>query len=877
MIKRDVLDKTLAQRFAWRILSPTDIAEVTEKPLPAEEATKEPSPQARAVEERLQRQGDQARDVIAKETVRVWYMTPPIRQAAAALKLLRRADALGLELAGMDRHPRESLLLWRLAVRYYDRLPGHVRKSLSHSLGFLSVPPDPKDAAELLIDVAEKGNTWLAFMLEMGGAASEATGRRHPDLGRRLAHILDEGETWASREIAAQWLGLAEFRDAIPSLRRALRLPHARVRWCALEALLTKAPLALTEDDVEWLLEDAVKHPMPCSYGTRLMDTIYGYADALVTALTKVRPAEGFRPLESIANGECVHAEGTRMGLDEGWAVRALAAGYPERSLARIDDRLYGRASWLKRDAVEAAALLPEDLARPRLLAAAAGTPHYAAERAKEVWFKRFGEVCPVSMLAGVEIELLSGKPSDLFLSRLAVLRGSSEEAEGAMLRSLLAETPPRDVEGSPAAKEELTAAQRETLVLLLFSLRDRRLSPADLPTRERDWAREMVGRFGDAGLEGLARLALHSKHPDASRDWLGALADMARDGLLTASQRDRLREVAGEVLRSQPWIEPTGALIALRQVGAPPEFGDRLWSVLLAPLTDHTWANRWSSHAAYWAVDVLVGMKEAPTLDARIAEEVARALRERDYVKLEQIIAVGCRRGVPCALDVATRCIDAVDDEPESFQAAMRCGYALEEANVVTEEWLLGLLVDPASLRFTIGARLARRVPQEPGIRAAVSSVLDSPARGGVAAAEAAASLLWMEALGVDDARLEGVLARAPAPARASLIGSMLLKDAPLALVERHAAELVVGTDEKVALEVLEDLTSRQPAGTSELLEAALARGPLPSVREGIEEHLGKVTEAELYWRDSKDSDGEGEDEDEEGGDEDDDNRDLD
>lgn len=879
MTKRDVLDETLAKRFSWRISEPADISEPTPQPPPPAASApsavsalstagdaEQPEPITTEATQELRKRRAREREDFADQVARAWQITSPSHQAAATVKLFQRAQGFGVELAGMVNHPRESALLWRLIVRHFDALPAHDRKFGAHALGFMSLSPELRDVAELLAEVAENGSSSLAFMMEMSGALVDPIGRRYPELGRRLARILEEGKTWASREIAARWLGLAEPRDAIPALRRALRGPHARVRTFALEVLLDKTPPAVTEDDVQWLLDDAVAHPLGRDYGSRAFDTAFGYAEALIDAVAKVRPPEGYRPLEIIADGGGAHIQAHRSTLDAEWALRALAAGYPERTPARIDERLFDRSQWKRRTAVEAAALLTEEQARPRLLEAAAGPGNSASEHAKELWFKLFGQACPVSELSGVQVDLLASAPSERFLSCLLVLRGASDDAIGAMRASLLANAPPRIEERPTAAPRDLSPEQRETLVLLLFSVRDHGPRRPGVPWTEREWTDELVRRFGAQAFEGIVRLAARGARVGLDHEWLTALSDLAREGWLSPEQRGQLRAVATEVLSSDAWDGATSPLIALNQVGAPPELLDRLWSIAVAIEPDDetahdTWKKTRRYHyAASWASDVLIAMKDAPALDARIAEEAQRAFEEREYETLERLIAIGGRRMVPTVLDLAARVVDAIDEDPTSFKVALRSAQALEMAKLAHEGWLLDLVSRPESGRFAIGAQLARKT-SPPSVHAALSSALDSTARGGATAADAASSLIWLDMLGLDDARLDGILERAPERERVALIGAMLRVDAPLARVGRLAADLLVSADEEIAPEMLEELLMKDPDGTPELLEAVLPRVTLRGVKESIQDHLNLPSEADLYWCDSDEDDDEDDD----------------
>jgi hypothetical protein len=863
MAKRDVLDEKMAQQFAWRITKPSDITGADTASPPESAAPEEPEEDAEAeaanaAEQERRAQMAEDRAELAKHTARAWQITSPVLQAKETAELLRRVHGLSLYIAGMGDHPREAILLWRLIVRHHADLTDSESSDAVHALSFMPIDTTLREIVDLLVEVAETGSSWLAFMMEIGEVATETAARRHPELARRLERILtDESKSWESREIAARWLSLSEAREVASLFRRALVLPHAGIRTIALKALLDMEPPAVAEADVLWLLEDAVKHPLAVGPGGMSFETVYDYTNVLVEAVTKVPPPGGFRPLESILDGDCAYPVKNRRGLDDAWALRALAAGYPERALARIDRLLYGSKSWRRHDAVEASGLLPDDLARPRLIEAASRPGHLASEQAKSLWWKRFGEPCPVTELAGVDTEILAGPPSDRFLSCLTVLRGSSDEAKVTMLKALAAEVKAAEVPEGAAPPEELSASEREALALMLFAQSDFMPGRAGLPSSEEAWARMLLRRFGEPAFVGLLKLAERGGRAGVDHEWLSALSDLARKGELSASQRDELRGVAREALSSPGWDGATAPLIALLNVGAPGDLVDRLWSIAMTEMPTSRRPRSLFHFAIHWASDVLCKMDSAPTLDARIAEEGAEAFRARDYVRFERIMVIGIRRRVPLLIELAAQCIDRVDEDRAALDAASRCGYSLAEAGLIDDAWLLALLGRPESLKFKLGTHLVRGRGSDELI-AALEGAVESKARGGAAAAEAVESLVAMDVMDRADARLEAILDSAPPRERASLVGLLLRMDAPLAGLRRHLMDLLVGSDAEAASEVLEDLYMRrkEAEGVEDVLEAALTHSIAPSLRRGIERILDKPGEADAYFQDALDED---------------------
>jgi len=245
--------------------------------------------------------------------------------------------------------------------------------------------------------------------------------------------------------------------------------------------------------------------------------------------------------------------------------------------------------------------------------------------------------------------------------------------------------------------------------------------------------------------------------------------------------------------------------------------------------------------------------MPATPHLDARVAAEGAEALGARSWERFQMILHIGCRRRSPAALDLAERLLARIDDEPEAAPAISACLGELREAGRLDDAWVLAALGQPETIRFDFAVRLAGKEPSL-GVLSALQRALTSPARGGAASAEAAHYLLWVKALGPEDRRLDGILERAPAHPRASLLGTLMLLDAPLSPFRRHYVDLLAGPDAKAAASAFEDLYSKQPEGAWELFQAVLPLGPTPDVREAIEHYLGEPTEAELYWRHSDD-----------------------
>lgn len=836
MSKRDVLDREMARRFAWRTSEPEALPAPAETPAPA------PPPDPEARRQHAEYAEQRCRE-LAERIAQVWDMTSPPQQADATRKLVRMATRLGFDILRMDDHPLEAVRLWRLVVRHRAQL----RRGTSalFGLGFMPVSPCIREVVDLLVEAAETGDSGLEFLLDRQ-AASEEVGRRHPELGARLARVVDTARTWKARVIAARWLSLDEFPDAIPALRRALRMRHARLRHCAIFILSQMQGPALRAEDVMWLLEDAVIHPLPGGVGR--IGAVIDYEGALIDAVKKEPPAEGWRPLETIARGGGAHIRRDREGLGSGWALRALAAGYPERALARIDRELASRDGWRRNDLVEAIGLLADELARPRLLAAAAFVDHRVAEKANEIWFARFGGKCPVDPLAGVPVELLSEAPSERLLSRLTVLRGASDEARNTMIDALLAEAPERE-----APPESLSADQREALALLLFLLRHagwRHTRPASKRLSEGEWVSQLLRRFGAPAFDGLATIAEPAAVAGVPYGWLSALVGAAREGKLSEPQKDRLRAIGCAALASPAWNGTAAPLDALAVVGAPAALLERLWAIVTATPGDGEEPDRRDFDTKRSAVEALATLRDAPELDARTAAAAEQARAGRRWDLFERLVDLGSKRGAAAVLDVAERAVAGYDGDPRAFGPLYRAVWALEKAGRIDGEWLLERARRPESPVFAIAARHAcKRSPE--AVHAALRDALDSPARGGAAAAEAAARLVALDALAVEDERLAGIVERAPEPGRTDLVAMLIDCGAPLSTWREHVSAILLRPGDDESSEVLEALWSKQPEGTYELFEELLPRVTAENVRGLMEHHLSAPSAAELYWAD--------------------------
>lgn len=840
MTKRDVLDEELARQLRWRTALPDPIEEARRAWIEREAAVPQRVRDAMA-RSRLEDEARAGAD-LARLAAAAWALRPGAEQAKATRELVDALVRADHDAVGLADHGLAALRLWRLLIRHRGAVRRDELLGAADVLFSVPLPIDAPELVELLGEAAEAGDGKLARILQDRLDDRDALSARHPALAARLARVIEAGPSLEAREIAAEWLSFAaEIRDAVPALAAALRLPHAPVRTLALDLLRERAPEALRGDVMQWLLEDAVAHPIPESLGSRGDMAAYHYEEALIRAVRVAPPPRGWEPLLRILEGEGVELLAGGHALDAGWAIRALAAGYPDRALPWVDRALRGRGRLHLLEAVDAAALLPPELARPRLLDAAAGPRAHVTKRAEEAWQRVFGEACPLDPLAVVRVDLLAAPPGERFLARVAILRAAPDDAAAALRVELLGEIAPGADPG----------AAREALALLLFALRwgspfHRRPEEPSTPDA---WAELLLERLGEPAFEGLAALAEGQARASAEHGWLECLASLARKDRLLPAWRERLQAIAGEWLMSPRYEGETAPLLVLSCVGAEPGMLERLWWVGAEMPIAEGWGKRYTLlYALRWVAAALGPLLDASALDARIAAAGEAALEARDLDRVERLVELGCARGSGAAAALALRAMDGVDRWPAAMDEVARCAYAAQDAGLLPAAWLRSALGAPESLRFSLASKLCRK-DDSPELREALEAALVSRARGWASAAEAAIALLVMGVIAVDDARLSDLLLLAPAVPRARLAGLMLRRGAPFEVVRVHMLSVLVSGDEEAASAVLDDLDEMKPEGADLVIKAARAKASA-GVQELLRGHLGEPGEADRYWQ---------------------------
>ena len=853
MQRRDEIDATLAKHFAWTFVPPGDSAQILERLRVVEAAAaarvsgpSEAAPAAPVLPRRAasvaDRSGAKAQvgcRALALAVAEVWISTDEDECLRATKRLLARADRLGVELLEMRDWPAEAVRLLRLLVRFGPKMTRRQRER-GASVATL-VPLDHPEAAELFVEVARAGDRVMAEALLADDEWTPAV-ENADALCARLADIVDDGPTHACRVVAIELIARLEARSAaVAALRRALALPSFAVRARALHALATAEPLSLQPGDLVHVLRDLVAHAVPDALSDdEQEDNERIFSEAVIAALERVRPDEAAEALL-----DWIDAEHDALWLDAGWATEALAVAFPETAAAMVDHWLKCARSHDRTKALGALDRLPNELARPRLQLAATDPAPSVRDPAREQWLRRFGGVCPVDSAALVGAKLLKEPPGERFASRLAVMQGRVPEARLSMARVLLAEAP-----------------DPEALVLLLQLVGDEALSnePLALPIqprggevgppaaggvgegrakligrpqpKETQWAQVLVERFGAIGVEGLCALAERFPEPE-SFGWTRRLGDLIDRGTIAREHAAPLRAMAARHVASDDAGVIDDSLRLLGLVGAPVELLDR--AVGLALDVD----------LASSAVRELVMAWPDRAVDARLASEMALALAERDWGRVQCAASVALGRGSPAARVIAQRVLEVAEEDEAAVDAAVECAHRLRGLGALDDAWALSALARTDSPIFTVAARVWRKSGL---VRDALEAALSSPGRRGASRAEAAIALLWGDPpLSPRDRRLTVVLPAAPPLERAELIHAMCIQGAPLAHVAAHLKALLESPDAAVTHALVGVARWLRSSKGRALLRSALPRVVDVALRSDIEEELGTL--AAPYW----------------------------
>ncbi len=820
--RRDEIDASLAKHFAWSFVPPDRPELAAEK---VEAATRDARTLATAAGDddpavdstgaaEFQERARQACRPVAEAIAGAWDCQDPETRARLVKRLLVRAERLGVSLVGMSEWPAEAARLLRMAVALG---PKSSRKQRERAATVASLLPlDHPETAELLVEVARAGEKALADAIFCEDDWTPDVGD-DDSLMARLADVIDEGPTHAARAVAIEIVARFPRRGpAVAALRRALHLPSFAVRARALDALARSTPCALAPDDLVHVLRDLVAHAPPEALVDEAREEDERtFADAVLAALAHVQPDEAGEALL-----DWIDAEHDSMWLDAGWATEALALGFPETGAVMADHWLKCARGYDRTKAVAALARLPDAMAEPRLRLAASDPTFAVQDAARRQWLERFGRPCPVDVAGLVGAKLLPATRSERFLSRLAVVQGRVLEARRAMARVLLTEAP-----------------DPEALVLLLQLVADDVESHEPAFGQSEGWAVTLVQRFGALGVDGLRALAERFPEPE-SFGWMRRIADLVERGVIALADAGTLRELAAHHVLSEDAGQIDDALRLLTLVGPPPELLDRVVSLAL------------TDEPGSWEARKLVAAWPDRGVEPRLVSDMALALADRDWDRLQNAAWMALERDVSAARVVAQRALEVVAEHEEGIHAGVVCARGLRQRGALDVAWALGCMDAPESPLFTVAARVWRDAPE---VRARLEAFLTAPARAraarrGASAAEAAIALVNGEPrLSPRDRRLRAVLAEAPPPERAELLVAMCVHGAPFAALAEQIESLLTSSDARVTSQLVGITAWLKTSRAHAMLRQLLPRIVDPELRADVEEQLGEVPEP--YW----------------------------
>jgi hypothetical protein len=713
MSKDDKLDPQRAAAFAWRFTRPgeendlpDDVPSEAQETVAGESQGGEPAAghgDAAPPDTSPTRDESEARDGCAAVIAEIEGIQRMVEAGRAGVSgssallasLLQRAGELGRELCAVEGHPWQSARLRRLAL--------HSRYLLDADRGDEWESPrrwySDRRLLELWLEVTRAG-----ALAPLAGLMVAISDGRWPAVARlpgaiaRVAQTINDGPSQIARGLAVDASTRMGQRATVRALRRALRTPHFSLRYRALEALEQRFPDRLQAADVVFLLEDAVIHAPPDSSGgtwsRREQASVY-LPQMLASAIARLRPAGAIEPLVRLVEGRCVRRWSMSPSIGDAWAFDVLATVFPEVAAPLIDRRRRCVEREQRELAAAATGRLPDALARPRLLVAAADGVPELAERAQAIWRERYGAPCPFDPMSGVETTLLAGPPSERMRARLSVLRSASLEARAELAEVLLGEAP-----------------DPEALVLLLFAAVDSRIrgrrSRPGMPAYRQTFCGALIERFGTRAVEGL--LALEARYPDGEPGWLHTLAGLMMDGHIPEAAYPVVRVAMARHCANPDVRSEYNVLTILAHVGASPELpelSDRLWRTACDP------AQREYCRGA--AARALAHLRTGGGhLDAAVQAEMEAALAVSDLPRFARAAVVGLGFELSAAFALTERVLDELGPaRPEDARvtgALAACVEALATAGRLPDTFLTEALAGP-------GPTCARRRPGTRGI----------------------------------------------------------------------------------------------------------------------------------------------------------------
>jgi hypothetical protein len=838
MSKNDELDRRRAAAFAWRFTRPGEAVDLPEdEPADAQEmpvggyetaaGTQDPAHQAASARDKREPPDVCANLTDAIEQVR---RNAEIELFTALAPLLLRAGDVALEIFNMEGYPWQSDRLCERAS--YCRLgPGETSWGPATAAG---PPYGNRKRLELVLELARTQalSSLTSLMLAISGGRCARVARAQA-AAVRVARLLDDGPGHIARCVPEDALSDEHARRVlVPVLRRALRSRHFLRRCRALELLDRHFPDAILPADVCFLLHDMVLHALPEYHDDEeLTQAESSFLALLERALVRLRPLDALEPLVHMIQGACARRQTDPSFGDVAWALRMLAILAPEAAAPHIDRQL-AQAPWLWRDmALDAVRRLPEELARPRLLLAAADGVPEIAEQAQAIWRERYGEACPFDPLSGIELALLEGPPSEQMRARLAVLRGGSFEARAAMVGQLLDEAP-----------------DPEAFVLLLFTALDRRVWPhrmgLDDDGSPASFFRVLAARFGPLVIDGL--LALADRHSKGEHDWLRQLALLVTSGAISEAAYPRLRAAAVHHWSDTDKWTRKFVLAIIAHIGPPHELDERHWQVALDPAE----SGGMRAAAARALARLPAGDERR---DAAVLAKMEGAYAMPDMPRFARAAAVGFACALPAAFDLAERALAEVGatrpEDPLVIAALAACVEGLTAAGRLSDNFVIEALGRPGTYLCAAAARHARSHAVQTSEAEVLFTVLggDDP----VCAAEAALTLVSGGAMSPHHPALFGIARRAPRAPRAWLVHMMRSRGASWSYLWPLLEPLLSSTDPAVH-DALYCMSSKFTSeGLPKKLRPLLSRVLDPALRRHLERTLAWGNDG--YWKDQQ------------------------
>ncbi len=204
-----------------------------------------------------------------------WNETDPQAQLVATKALAREATRLSIEIGALSSNPLACVRLARLFVRHAPNMRAKLRDEAFASCMWLNFAHP--EALELFDEVARAGRTKIADYIDMTADDEPLWPFEGRSLTIRLGRAFDEATSWESRVIALRWMVGGDPSASAPWLRRAVRMHHVELRAIALGVLVEVLPDALTDEDVEFLVDDLLRDP-PTTQSRGAADELEEYA-----------------------------------------------------------------------------------------------------------------------------------------------------------------------------------------------------------------------------------------------------------------------------------------------------------------------------------------------------------------------------------------------------------------------------------------------------------------------------------------------------------------------------------------------------------------------------------------------------------------------